>query len=120
MATKEFAKLGLNGKVIEIIVVDDTNCQDTEGNYSEQIGINFCTQLTNWAIWKGIENTNGQPSIDGYYIEDGNYFKTLQPYSSWTYNTTTYKWEAPTPHPDMDNESSYRWDESTTSWVSKT
>lgn len=118
MSTKQFAQLGLNGKVINIIVVSDNNCQDTEGNYSETIGINFCTQLTGWAVWKGTHNVNGDCCVDGYYIEDGNYFKSNPPFPSWVFNTSTYEWDAPVEHPDINNEKGYKWNESTQSWDS--
>ena len=118
MANKEFAKLGLNGKVLDVVMVDDNNCQDTSNNYSEVVGINFLTQLTNWAVWKGTHNTNGDCCVDGYYVEDGDYFKSIQPFDSWTFNTSTYKWDAPTAHPDLDNEEDYKWNESSQSWDS--
>jgi hypothetical protein len=38
-----------------------------------------------------------------------------QPYPSWSLNSTTYLWEAPTPMPVDDKR--YTWDEATTAWV---
>jgi hypothetical protein len=38
-----------------------------------------------------------------------------QPYNSWTWNTETQTWEAPTPYPD-DGES-YSWDEENQQWL---
>ena len=50
------------------------------------------------------------------YMKDA--FIAPQPYSSWTLNETTCKWEAPTPHP-TDNKV-YGWNEDTLQWVEST
>jgi hypothetical protein len=49
------------------------------------------------------------------YTFDGTGFAAPQPFPSWTKNSTTYLWEAPTPMPVDDKR--YTWDEATTSWV---
>ena len=49
------------------------------------------------------------------YTFDGTGFAAPQPFPSWTKNSTTYLWEAPTPMPV--DEKRYTWDEATTSWV---
>jgi hypothetical protein len=49
------------------------------------------------------------------YTFDGTGFAPPQPFPSWTKNSTTYLWEAPTPMPVDDKR--YTWDEATTSWV---
>jgi len=43
-------------------------------------------------------------------------FYAPQPYPSWTLNTSTWTWEAPTPMPTESGP--YVWDEATLSWVS--
>jgi hypothetical protein len=43
---------------------------------------------------------------------------TFQPFSSWVFNSTSNKWEAPKPFPS--NGKVYYWDESTTSWAELT
>ena len=47
------------------------------------------------------------------YTYDGTGFAAPSPYPSWTLNSDTYLWEAPTPKPD----GMYEWDEATLSWV---
>lgn len=47
-----FAKLGINGKVIDVMVVADAVCLDADGNENEEIGRQFCEQLTGWPLWK--------------------------------------------------------------------
>jgi hypothetical protein len=49
------------------------------------------------------------------YTWDGTGFAAPQPFPSWTKDSDTYLWEAPTSKPVDDKF--YRWDEDTTSWV---
>jgi hypothetical protein len=49
------------------------------------------------------------------YTFDGTGFAAPQPYPSWTKNSDTYLWEAPTPMPTDGKR--YAWDEDTTAWV---
>jgi len=49
------------------------------------------------------------------YTFDGTGFAPPQPFPSWSKNSTTYLWEAPTPKPT--DGKIYNWDEATTSWV---
>ncbi len=54
---------------------------------------------------------------EGFHY-DGTGFYAPQPYDSWTLNSTTYLWEAPTPYPTDGkmyewNEADQRWDEVT-------
>jgi hypothetical protein len=49
------------------------------------------------------------------YTFDGTGFAAPQPYPSWTKNSTTYLWEAPTPMPTDDKR--YTWNEATLAWV---
>ncbi len=49
-----FAQLNENNKIIKKIMVADKDCLDNLGNFSEEIGINFCKSLlgveTKWKI----------------------------------------------------------------------
>jgi hypothetical protein len=47
-----FAKIGLNNKVIEVLSVNNEVLKDSNGVEQENIGIDFLTKLTGWAIWK--------------------------------------------------------------------
>jgi hypothetical protein len=49
----------------------------------------------------------------GNYDRDADAFYDNQPFSSWTLNTETYVWEAPTPQP---TDGSSNWNEETQSW----
>ena len=123
-----FAKIGLNSKVIEIQSVVNEVLHDSNGVEQENIGIDFLTKLTGWAIWKqtsyntlgGVHNNGGTPLRKNYagigytYDEDRDAFIPPKPYASWILNEDTCLWEAPVAYPD-DGER-YVWNESTTSW----
>ena len=47
-----FAKIGLNGKVIEVLSVHNNELLDADGEEQEVNGVDFLTKLTGWAVWK--------------------------------------------------------------------
>ena len=113
-----FAKIGLNNKVIEVLSVHNNELKDSNGIEQENIGIDFLTKLTGWAIWKQTSyNGNFRKNHAGIgytYDEDKDAFIPKKPYASWILNETTCLWEAPSAMPD-DGEK-YTWNESTTTW----
>jgi len=123
-----FAKIGLNNKVIEVLSVHNNELKDANGVEQENIGIDFLTKLTGWAIWKqtsyntsgGVHKLGGTPlrknhAAIGYtYDEDRNAFIEPKPFNSWILNETTCKWEAPIALPDREN--TYYWNEETQQW----
>ena len=123
-----FAKIGINGKVIEVQSVVNEVLHDADGVEQESIGIDFLTKLTGWAIWKqtsyntraGVHLLGGTPfrknhaGIGYTYDEDRDAFIPPKPYPSWTLNETSCLWEAPVAMPDDDNR--YIWNESTQTW----
>ena len=112
-----FAKIGLNNKVIEVLSIHNNELKDSNDISHENLGINFLTNLTGWAIWKQ-SFTNGTrkntASIGYTYDEDRDAFISKKPYASWILNEETCRWEAPSAMPD--DEKKYEWNESTTSW----
>jgi hypothetical protein len=75
----------------------------------------------NFELWLDQKDTYTYP-VEGWYwfdseVEARNTLECYgpQPFPSWTVNTTTARWEAPTPYPT--DEKQYGWDEATTSWV---
>ena len=123
-----FAKIGLNGKVIEIQSVVNEVLHDANGVEQESIGIDFLTKLTGWAIWKqtsyntlaGVHSSGGTPlrknhaGIGYTYDEDRDAFIPKKPFNSWILNESTCNWEAPVAMPQDDNK--YIWNELTLSW----
>jgi len=118
--TKYFARLDENNKVLNVEVVHDEDCQDESKNYSESIGIDFLKKSQKWDFWSGVHNKNGVAGKGHAYIPDGDYFKSFQPYPSWTFSMSTYKWEAPKPHPNPDDKQQYTWNETIGDWESIT
>jgi len=113
-----FAKIGLNGKVIEVQSVNNEVLHDSNGVEQEVNGINFLTQLTGWSIWKqtsyntygGVHNNSGTPlrknhaSVGYTYDEDRDAFIPPKPFASWVLNETTCLWEAPIARPELTQE----------------
>ena len=123
-----FAKIGLNGKVIEVQSLVNEVLHDANGVEQESIGIDFLTKLTGWAIWKqtsynthgGVHSLDGTPlrknhaGIGFIYDEDRDAFIPPKPFNSWLLNEDTCLWEAPVAMPINDNK--YTWNESTLTW----
>ena len=113
-----FAKLGLNGEVLQVIAVDNSVITDSNGIEKEKLGIDFLTELYNWPVWKQTSyNSNfrkNHASIGYTYDEERDAFIPPKPYSSWTLNETTCRWEAPVALPDTENR--YNWNEETQQW----
>jgi len=123
-----FAKIGLNNKVIEVLSINNEVLKDSNGVEQESIGIDFLTKLTGWAIWKqtsyntfgGVHKLEGTPlrknfaGIGYTYDEDRNAFILPKPCNSWILNETTCLWEAPIPMPTDGQR--YTWNEETLSW----
>ena len=130
-----FAKIGLNGKVIQVLSVHNNELLDSNGIEQEVNGINFLTNLTGWAIWKqtsyntygGVHQLGGTPFRKNYagigftYDEDRDAFIPPKPFPSWVLNETTCLWESPIPEPTLtqeqiDNNNYYRWNEQNKTW----
>jgi hypothetical protein len=123
-----FAKIGLNGKVIEILSVVNEVLHDANGVEQESIGIDFLTKLTGWAIWKqtsynthgGVHSNGGVPfrknhaGIGYIYDEDRDAFIPPKPFNSWVLNEQTCLWEAPVARPNDGQK--YSWNEQNKSW----
>jgi hypothetical protein len=128
-----FAKIGLNNKVIEVLSVNNEVLKDAVEIEQENIGIDFLTKLTGWAIWKqtsynthgGVHNNNGTPlrknhaGIGYTYDEDRDAFISPKPFNSWILNEDTCLWESPIPKPNKDNlgvNQHWNWNEDNQSW----
>ena len=120
-----FAKIGLNGKVIEVTKVNNEVILDANRNESEVNGIDFLTKLTGWSIWKQTSyNRNFRKHFAGIgmtYDEDRDAFISDKPFNSWVLNEETCIWEAPISKPELtqeqiDNRNYYSWNEETQQW----
>jgi hypothetical protein len=133
-----FAKIGLNGKVIEVLSVNNEVLHDANGVEQEVIGIDFLTKLTGYPVWfqtsyntyGGVHNKGGVPlrknhaSIGMTYDEDRDAFIPKKTYQSWVLNEQTCLWEAPVVMPELtqeqiDNRNYYAWNEQILNWELK-
>ena len=113
-----FAKMGLNNKVIEVLVVHDNELLDSNGVEQEVNGINFLRKLIGWTNWRQTSSTGhirkNHAGKGSTYDEGRDAFIAEQPFDSWILNENTCQWEAPTSYPNDGKR--YEWNEDTTSW----
>jgi hypothetical protein len=124
-----FAKIGLNGKVIEVLSVVNEVLHDSNGVEQESIGIDFLTKLTGYPIWKqtsynthgGVHSSGGTPlrknhaGIGYTYDEDRDAFIPPNIRKGWVLNEQTCLWECPITMPKDGNK--YKWDNETENWI---
>jgi hypothetical protein len=142
-----FAKIGLNGKIIGVHVVNNNDILNADGVEDESIGQHFLEKLHSWpsSMWiqtsyntrggKHYDNKTGELSVDqskalrgnyagiGYiWDEDNNLFYSKKPYVSWILNTSEARWQSPigdAPTLLEVNTHGYVWNESDQSWEKK-
>jgi hypothetical protein len=128
-----FAELNENNEVLRVIVVDNNDTSNSDGEEVEQIGISFLKGLfgndTNWKQTSYNGNSRFRyAGIGNTYDETLDAFVPPKPYNSWTLNSTTADWEAPIAQPELTQEQEdsgyfYYWDETvyqqdnTTGWI---
>ena len=112
-----FAELDSNNKVLRVIVVDNTDTADVNGQEDESIGIAFCRKLFGgtWRQTSYNGNLRKNYAAIGYvYDPVRDAFYAQQPYPSWILDEATCRWISPVPYPQDDQI--YQWNESTISW----
>jgi len=108
-----YAKV-LNGQVVKVIRAEadffKTFIDDSPGSWIQ----------TSYNTIGNVHTQGGTPlrgnyaSIGHIYDHTNDVFYPPQPFASWTLNTTTWTWQAPTSRPD-DNKF-YVWNETTKTW----
>ena len=141
-----FAKLGANGKVIQVLTMDNDKMLNADGVEDETVGQQWLEQHNNWPAQMWIQTSyntsNNQHSSGdnskafrgnyagiGYeWDEDNNIFWPKKPYASWVKNTATANWQSPigdapalTAEQTSQNEANthgwhYAWNEANQSW----
>ena len=122
-----FAKLDIFKKVIKVLVVDDKDTQDKNGNEKESIGAKYLHDgfggtwvKTSYNTHEGAHSLGGTPfrknyaAIEYTYDETRDAFIPAKKYASWTLNEDTCLWVAPVAKPDDGQE--YEWNEAEASW----
>jgi len=141
-----FAKLGANGKVIQVLTLDNKDMLNADGIEDEAVGQQYLERHNNWPAQMWIQTSyntsqNKHNSGDdskafrgnyagiGYsWDEDNNIFWPKKPYASWVKNTEDARWQSPigdapalTAEQQEQNEADthgwgYSWNEDNQSW----
>lgn len=130
----DFAEIKSSDNIVfRVVVINDEDIAGkTEAEAEAWVAANIVNQpgidpypSTYWKqTWlDGSQRYNGagegmffDSTANAFYWKDG-------PFASWTLNTSTYKWEAPSAHPGDDNINSNEivsWNEDDTRWQKKT
>ena len=139
-----FAKLGANGKVIQVLTLNNEDMLNADGVEDESVGQQYLEQHNNWPaqMWiqtsyntQGGQHKNGGTAFRGNYAgigyewdEDNEIFWPKKPYASWVKNISEARWQSPigdapaltaeqtSQNEAGDNDWNYIWNESGQSW----
>ena len=114
-----FAKINDDNEVLTVVVVNNSDIEDSNGNESESVGQTFCENVFNWPAAQWIQ-TSYNTAENKYYNDDGtehsdqtkafrgNYagigytwdsansiFWPVKKHASWVKDTTTASWASP-------------------------
>jgi hypothetical protein len=114
-----FAQVNEDFIVTRVIVVNNEDCKDENGNESEAVGVAFCKSLygdnTFWVQTSYNGNIRYNFAGIGYKFDLGlDGFVPPKPYPSWELADNCVWWP---PIPMPNDGKKYEWDEPTTSWV---
>jgi len=141
-----FAKIGMNGKVIQVLTLNNNDMLNADNIEDESVGQQYLQQHNNWPAEMWIQtsyNTVGNThksgdnskALRGNYAgightwdEDNQIFWPKSPFPSWVKNITTAGWDSPigpvptfTAEQISQNEAGthawrYDWNETNTTW----
>ena len=118
-----FAKLGANGKVIQVLTLNNSDMLNADGVEDESVGQQYLETHNNWPaqMWiqtsyntqggkhysvnesnERVESSDQSKAFRGNYAgigyewdEDNQIFWPKKPFPSWVKNTTTAQWNSP-------------------------
>jgi len=141
-----FAKLGVNGKVIAVLTMDNDKMLNADGVEDESVGQQWLQTHNNWPAEMWIQtsyNTSGNKhksgddskafrgnyaGIGSIWDEENQIFWHRKPYPSWVKDTSDAQWHSPigdapalTAEQQSQNDAGthkwdYVWNESGQSW----
>ena len=141
-----FAKLGANGKVIQVLTLNNSDMLNADGVEDEAVGQQYLERHNNWPAQMWIQtsyNTSGNKHSSGdnskafrgnyagigyTWDEDNNIFWPKKPYASWVKKIDEARWQSPIGDPpDLTQEQQdqneadthrwgYQWNEEGQSW----
>ena len=112
-----FAKLDVNNYVIAVNALSN-HVIIINGVESEQVGIDFMSNLLNYPFWKQTSyNGNFRKNYAGigyYYDSVRDAFIPPKPFPSWTLNEESCLWDSPVLYPS--DGKMYTWNEEILNW----
>ena len=141
-----FAKIGFNGKVLQVLTLDNKDMLNADGIEDEKVGQQYLQQHNNWSaeMWFQTSYNTGankhssgdnSKAFRGNYAgigftwdEDNQIFWSKKPYPSWVKDIATASWKSPigdaptlTAEQISQNEAGtndwvYNWNEDEQSW----
>ena len=106
-----FAKLGANGKVIQVLTLNNSDMLNADGVEDESVGQQYLETHNNWPAQMWIQTSyntasnqhklGGTPFRGNYagigyeWDEDNQIFWPKKPFPSWVKNTSTASWDSP-------------------------
>ena len=108
-----FAKLGSNGKVIQVLTLDNKDMLNADNVEDEAVGQQYLELHNNWPAQMWIQTSyntsanthnsgDNSKAFRGNYAgicyewdEDNNIFWPKKPYASWVKNTSDAQWHSP-------------------------
>jgi len=141
-----FAKIGMNGKVIQVLTMDNEEMKDEQGNEVEARGQEWLERHNNWPAQMWIQTSyntsrnqhasgDNSKALRGNYAgigyewdEDNQIFWDKKPFASWVKDITTASWKSPIGDaPDLTEEQTsqnlagtndwaYVWNETDQQW----
>lgn len=119
-----FAKLGINNVITQVVVVDNKDTSDAEGNEKEHIGQAFLERVLggqwvqtsyndSFRIKYAGSGYTWRPDLNTSNVITGA-FIAPKPYQSWSLNTEyTFNWDPPITQPEAPKYHAYVWVEDT-------
>jgi hypothetical protein len=141
-----FAKLGSNGKVIQVLTLDNKDMLNADGFEDESVGQQYLEHHNNWPAQMWIQTSyntsrNKHNSGDNSKAFRGNYasigmlwddeneiFLPKKPFPSWVKDLSTASWVSPigdapeltdeqkTQNDSGSNDWYYKWNEDNSTW----
>jgi hypothetical protein len=139
-----FAKLGANGKVIQVLTLDNKDMLNADNVEDESVGQQYLETHNNWPAQMWIQTSyntrenqhlEGKTPLRGNYAgigytwdEDNQIFWPKKPYSSWVKHLESATWKSPigdapalTAEQQSQNDAGtnlwvYEWNETNQNW----
>jgi len=139
-----FAKLGSNGKVIQVLTLNNSDMLNADGVEDETVGQQYLELHNNWPAQMWIQTSyntscgihkDGGTAFRGNYAgvgytwdEDDNIFWPKKPHASWVKNNSEARWQSPigdaptltaeqiSQNTAETHEWNYVWNETNTTW----